>query len=282
MNDESPASLDFAICQACGTQFASPAPPDACPICTDERQFVPPSGQAWTTLRRLRATHGNTWRQHEPGLLAIETQPAFAIGQRAFLLRTPGGNILWDCLSLLDEATAEIIRALGGLRLIAISHPHYYTTMVDWARCFACPVLLHEADRDWVMRPNTALRFWGGNRNEVLPGVTLIRAGGHFAGATVLHAAQLADRRGGLLSGDVLQVLPDGKRVSVMWSYPCLLPLPAAKVRAVADAVSGFSFQRVYGAFAGREILSDGGAAVAQSLRRYDEVASGVLEGHQE
>jgi len=36
------------------------------------------------------------------------------------------GNILWDCVSLIDSDTVARIQALGGISAIAISHPHYY------------------------------------------------------------------------------------------------------------------------------------------------------------
>src|ERR1700719_273460 len=105
------------ICKACGTQFPEAAePPRACPICSDARQFIPKSGQEWTTLEKLRATHRNAFRQYEPNLTGIGTVLEFAIGQRALLLRTPHGNFLWDCITLLDEVTMEMISALGGLR----------------------------------------------------------------------------------------------------------------------------------------------------------------------
>jgi len=123
------------ICTACGTQYQpSEAPPNICPICTDERQFVPASGQSWTTLEGLRKTHSNKFRNLAAGLTTIETTPAFGIGQRAILARTPAGNVLWDCLALIDDATVDLLKGLGGLMAIAISHPHYYTTMVEWSR----------------------------------------------------------------------------------------------------------------------------------------------------
>lgn len=254
------------ICTTCGTQFPpTQAPPPHCPICEDERQYVNAAGQAWTTLDRLRGSHANTWRQLTPELLAIHTQPGFAIGQRALLLRTPDGNLLWDCITLLDEATITLITALGGLRGIAISHPHYYTTMVEWGRAFDCPVHLHAADREWVMRPDPLLRFWDGETRELLPGVTLIRAGGHYPGGTVLHCAA---GEGTLLSGDILQVVPDRRHVGFMWSYPNLIPLSAAEVGRVAGAVAGRRFARIYGAFPGREITTDARAAVARSAER--------------
>ena len=106
------------ICKTSGTQFTpSEAPPPRCPICDDERQFVPPSGQTWTTHDALVRRHTNTFRQEEPGLIGIGIVPAFAIGQRALLLRTAQGNVLWDCITLLDDATVEIVKGLGGLKI---------------------------------------------------------------------------------------------------------------------------------------------------------------------
>ena len=163
-----------------------------------------PLGQSWTTLDQMRRTHRNAFTRHEPGLIGIGTFPAFAIGQRALLLRTPGGNVLWDCISFIDDATIEIVQALGGVSAIAISHPHYYSSMVEWGRAFGATVWLHAADRQWVMRPDPCVQFWDTETRGIAPGATLIRAGGHFAGGTVLHWAAGADGSGALLSGDIV------------------------------------------------------------------------------
>lgn len=118
------------ICTTCGTQHAETNhPPSACAICQDERQYVKKIGQQWTTLDKLRLTNRNSIKFKEPGLIGIGIEPHFAIGQRALFLRTPNGNILWDCLPLLDEAFVEAIRAMGGISAIAISHPHYYSSI---------------------------------------------------------------------------------------------------------------------------------------------------------
>ncbi len=177
------------ICETCGSQFTpSDAPPPACPICQDERQFVPPGGQKWTTLDTLARRHFNCYQRHEPGLIGIGTVPKFSIGQRALLLRTPAGNVLWDCIPFIDPATIEIVKGLGGLAAIAISHPHYYGTMVEWSRAFGdIPIHLHAADRQWIMRPDPVIKLWDGDTLPLASGVTLIRCGGHFAGGTVLH-----------------------------------------------------------------------------------------------
>src|SRR6201982_2834237 len=177
------------ICTACGTQYSpSEAPPVACLICTDERQFVPASGQSWTTLESLQNAHSKKFRRLATGLTTIETTPTFGIGQRAILARTPAGNVLWDCLALIDDATVDLLKGLGGVAGIAISHPHYYTTMVEWSRAFGgVPIHLHAADRQWVMRPDPAIKLWEGDTLPLAREMTLIRCGGHFAGGTVLH-----------------------------------------------------------------------------------------------
>ena len=184
-------------------------------------------------------------------------------------MRTPAGNVLWDCIALLDDATLDIVRALGGIAAIAISHPHYYTTMAEWAHAFGCEVWLHEADRDWVMRPDPALRFWSGDAVRLPGDVSLVRLGGHFDGGTVLHWPQGCAGRGALLSGDILQVVPDGSHVSFMYSYPNYLPLPASTVRVMEERLAPYDYDAVYGAFQDAEIVQDGRAAVAASFRRY-------------
>ena len=183
------------MCATCGTQFAATEQqPERCPICEDERQYIGWGGQHWTTLEELRQDHHTVIKDEEHGLTGIGTDPSFAIGQRALLVRTPGGNLLWDCISLLDEPTVTAVRALGGIAAIAISHPHYYSSMVEWARAFDAPIYLHAADKEWVMRPDPAIVFWDGETRDVGDGLTLIRCGGHFAGGTVLHWAAGADK----------------------------------------------------------------------------------------
>ena len=101
------------ICTTCGTQHAeSQAPPDRCPICEDERQYLGWDGQRWTTLDQLRADYTNRIRTEEPSLTGIGTEPKFGIGQRALLVQSPGGNVLWDCIALIDEATIRVVNDL--------------------------------------------------------------------------------------------------------------------------------------------------------------------------
>jgi hypothetical protein len=264
------------ICITCGTQFeASERPPERCPVCEDERQFVGWAGQEWTTLEDLCARHRLTLRDEGDGLLGIGCEPRFAIGQRALLVpggaaEGRGGNVLWDCISLIDDAAVRVVQAQGGLAAIAISHPHYYASMVEWSRAFdRAPIYLHVDERMWVMRSDPAIVFWEGERLAMGGGLTLLRLGGNFAGALVLHWAGGADGRGALLAGDILQVVQDRRFVSFMYSYPNYVPLSAASVRRIVAALEPYAFERVYGAWFGAVVRADAKAAVRRSAERY-------------
>jgi len=263
--------MPYFICTTCGTQFAeSQSPPASCAICEDERQYVKATGQQWTTSDGLRQTHRTSIKLEAAGLISIGIEPQFAIGQRAFFVRTPHGNVLWDCVSLLDDALVEMINAMGGLSAIAISHPHYYSNVVDWSQKFGdIPIYLHADDRQWVMRPDPRIQFWSGETHPLLTGVTLIRCGGHFAGGTVLHWADGAEGQGALLSGDIIQVVADRKHVSFMYSFPNHIPLGSATITRIVNAVEPFPFDPIYGAFWGMVIDRDGKRVVAESADRY-------------
>ncbi|WP_210496505.1 MBL fold metallo-hydrolase [Microvirga antarctica] len=258
------------ICVQCGTQFAeTETPPLSCPICEDERQYVRWSGQDWTSLSALQSAHRVHFTE-EDGVTGIGMAPSFAIGQRALMVQTDSGVILWDCIALIDDAAKARIAQAGGLRAIAISHPHYYTAMVSWSEAFGgVPIHLHADDRPWVMHPDESIHFWSGETQSIAPGITLIRTGGHFEGSTVLHDAHGAEGRGVLYAGDNLQVCQDRRYVSFMRSYPNYIPLNATAVSAIADALAHYPFERIYGAFAHRNVSQNGKAAMARSVARY-------------
>jgi hypothetical protein len=269
---EYPATVPAYICVTCGVQRApTDEPPPNCPVCDDERQYVGWGGQQWTTLDRMRADgFRNELREEEPGLTSIGTVPQFAIGQRALLVQTAGGNLLWDCQSYLDAETIDAVQALGGVQAIAMSHPHFYGVCMEWSAAFGdAPVYVHAADREWVQYPGEALVLFEEEMVEPLPGLSLLRLGGHFEGAAVLHWPGGASGRGAVLCGDTIMVVMDRRYVSFMYSFPNLVPLSRVEVERIVEKLRPYRFERLYGAWRGRVVQADGFAAVERSARRY-------------
>lgn len=259
------------ICATCGVQQSpTDGPPERCDICLDERQYLPTAGQRWTTIEELRAAgHRCEVRELEPGLTGIGADPRVGIGQRALLVQTAQGNFLWDCFGFIDDSGIQAIRERGSLHGIAMSHPHFYGVCVEWSRAFGdAPIYIPQADRQWVTRPDPAIRFWSGTFTP-LPGVTVVQCGGHFEGSAVLHWAGGADRRGALLTGDTISVVQDRRYVSFMRSYPNQIPLPAESIRQIVASVRPFSFDRIYGGWWESIVARDGMRAIERSAERY-------------
>lgn len=266
-------AMEHFICVTCGTPYpASATPPAHCPICLDDRQYLRPDGQQWTTLTAMRASgrYTNAIEVVAPGVTGILTQPEFAIGQQAHLIQTPHGNLLWDCISYLDDTTVAAVNQRGGLAAIAISHPHFFSSMVAWSEAFDhAPIWLHADFAPWVMHPAPAVHFWEGETHALVPGVTLIRCGGHFPGSTVLHWLDGAAGRGALFTGDTITVVADRRWVSFMYSYPNTIPIDERTVRHIVTAVEPYSFDVLYGGWRGRVVAPDAKGAVARSAERY-------------
>lgn len=267
-------SAELPICLTCGTQYAEPRPD--CPICEDERQYVPPSGQQWTSLRQLRED-GYTVeaREQAPGVYGVGTRERFAIGQRALVVPAASGNVLWDCVAYLDDDLVRHVDELGGITAIAISHPHYYTTMVDWAEKFDVPIYLHERDRHWVGRPSERIRFWNGDTLRLADDLTLLNLGVHFDGGTVLHWRDGAGGRGALCTGDIVQVVPNRELVAFMYSYPNHIPERPSVVRRAAELLADVEFDHIYGAWWDAVVLGEAKRVVERSAARYLEQIAG-------
>ncbi|GLV55094.1 hypothetical protein KDH_19410 [Dictyobacter sp. S3.2.2.5] len=263
--------MDTWICVTCGVQFASSEePPHGCPISEDEREYVGDNGQQWTTQAKMYADgFRNVIREHELHLTGIGIEPSFAIGQRALLIQSEEGNILWDCISYLGDEAIAAIERLGGIKAIAISHPHLYSSMVEWSKHFDAQIYLHETDRAWVMRPSERIAFWSGETFPLTHNLQLIRLGGHFPGSTVLHWKGGANGRGCLLTGDTIAVAMDRRWVSFMYSYPNMIPLPASEVSRICNAIMPYDFERLYGGWFDSLVVEDAKNAVIRSADRY-------------
>ncbi|KAJ5887790.1 hypothetical protein N7495_007831 [Penicillium taxi] len=208
------------------------------------------------------------------GLITIK----FAIGQRAFFLKTPHQNILWDLIAFLDDDTVEKIQALGGLSAMVISHPHYYTTYVTWARTFKCPVYVSPEDTEWMSRMDATdvkRELITETTKLIVPGLTAIKCGGHFPGSLVLHWAEY---QGMLFIADTIVTVPSGLNPSprlpsqstytFMWSIPNMIPMPADDIYLIWKAIRPYKFRKTFGAFNGLTVETGwqkiGGAVVLE------------------
>jgi hypothetical protein len=198
----------------------------------------------------------------EPALTSFSISPKFGIGQRAFLVETPEGNLQWDCISLLNDELAEFIGSRGGLTAIAISHPHYYTTMVDWSERFGVPIYVHEEDREWVMRPAPTIVPWSGGQRALFGGLRLVR-----------RALPRGERPPGVARCAVYRGhhsgVPRPAQRQLMYSYPNHIPLNAVQVQRILAAVEPLAFDRIYGAFPQMTIPHGGKHVLQKSAQRY-------------
>jgi len=255
------------VCATCGVEHVEPA--GTCAICADERQWVPADGQAWTSLRELRAAgHRVQIEELEPDLYGLRVEPGVGIGQQAHLVVTPHGSVLWDVPPFIDRPAVDHVRAHGPVLAITASHPHMFGVQSAWSHALEqAPILVCEPLLDWVQRPDAAITPWRG-QHEFAPGLVLRELGGHFVGSSVLHWAAGAGDRGVLLSSDSIHGNPDGHTVTFMRSYPNRIPLSAAVVQRIAQGVADLQFERIYDNF-GRGPKVDAAAAVERSAERY-------------
>lgn len=267
------------LCATCGLENpdTDQLPAGDCPICADERQYLPPGGQRWTTLATLQEDRAATVTEVEPDLFGITVTPPVGIGHRPLIVRTPDGNVLWDAPGYYDDALIAAIRELGGLVAITSSHPHLTGMSVSISEALGgVPIWYGEADRQWVQRPSELIRFWS-DRQEVVPGVTLVQCGGHFAGSAVLHWEAGAGRRGVILTGDTIMVNPDPATVSFMRSYPNRLPLGERAVRTIVQRLEPLAWDRVYSGFEPGLMETRAKALVSASAERHIGWITGAL-----
>ncbi|GMK59596.1 hypothetical protein CspeluHIS016_0802020 [Cutaneotrichosporon spelunceum] len=295
------ADAHLPICATCGTQYSSKIE-GICPCCADERQWSPATGQEWTSLAELAThTHALQVDSEDARIEFIEASPPFAINQTPILLNTHAGHYIWDCHAPFTPALAGYLAALNPpLKAIAISHPHFFSTSLVWARALRVPLYLCAADREWYARASDVtasddVRFWTG-RADLGPGVTLVQCGGHFPGSSVLYWDRGAEpdaapaepapatgnpstKKGLLLVSDTMMVCADRRGFTFMWSYPNMIPLRPADAVAVVAAVDGLEYGAACSTWPNRMIRTNAKATVHASLARYLDATGWELDG---
>ncbi|MDN5770670.1 MAG: hydrolase [Microlunatus sp.] len=256
------------LCATCAVETDGAHSADQiCPICADERQYLPKGGQRWTTVEQLIADgHTLQWFEVEPNLIGLISKPSIGIGQQTMVVRGEQGCLVWDPPGLITNEAVDHIRRLGPVVAIAASHPHMFGVQLAWAEILGAPVLVNEKDAGWLQRRGDAIELWSGKR-QLTSAIALYELGGHFPGSSVALWSAGADGQGVLLAGDTISANPDGT-ASFMRSYPNKIPLSGAVVRRLADATDRLPFDRLYNNF-GAVIDTDARAVVRFSADRY-------------
>tara|TARA_R110002074_G_scaffold21547_1_gene66809 strand:+ start:4543 stop:5469 length:927 start_codon:yes stop_codon:yes gene_type:complete len=257
------------ICKTCGTRYAKHLfHKDKCSICLDERQYVKSYGQQWVSYNELAENHSVKIKKLNIDLYELKVLPEFAIAQRAFYIKSKHGNILWDCIPFIDQPTVDFIKNNGGLSAIVISHPHYYSLMNEWAKAFDCPIYLQQKDEEWIMDNKTSIKFWNDETKKLNQDFTIHRIGGHFAGSSVLET-NLSSFNKSLFVGDTLYLSRDKKHLSVMFSYPNVIPLSHQETKKVFDKIKEIEFDSLFGAFSYQTLESDAHKVFEKSFNFY-------------
>jgi len=267
------AAKSITICTTCGTKFPyNERVPALCPICNDDRQFINLKGQSWTSEEELKKERSVQIKPINDRLYYLTIKPDFAIGQRAFLLLSPHGNVLWDCIPLLDDAAKEFICRKGGLKAIAFSHPHFYSNMNEWAAEFNCPVYIHENDKRWIFNYGPDIKLWSGDEKLLWDDLKLVHVGGHFPGSSMLHISNLS-AKGAMLCGDSLYISRSLRHTAVMFSYPNNIPLLKNDFAVFYEKCSKLQFDTLYGAtFEGQDLEGNAYEIFTRSMNRYKSI----------
>jgi hypothetical protein len=256
------------ICSTCGTSYPTESAPETCIICLDDRQWVPPTGQSWTKPDDLLRKHSVKLNHLQDKLYEIEINPVFAIGQRTLLVLSKNGNVLWDCIPLLDGLTIEFIKSKGGLKAIAFSHPHFYSNMNEWAEIFDCPIYIHKNDEEHIMVKGKHIQLWQGDEMSLWDGMKMILIGGHFEGSSILHVPFLS-KEGTIICGDTLFLSPSKKHFSVVYSSPNRIPLSLNVMKRIKKRFEEIAFDSFYGYIKTQNLSENVKEILNESMERY-------------
>ena len=189
----SPGYLPFAgalrlpafVCDNCGYWQRHFAVPPACPMCLDARHVVPQGGWQFWTREEAAERWPCHWAEVEPGVWRFWNDPVTGIGPSAYLIQTPQGNMGFEGCPVFSPASLDHIESLGGMQVLAASHPHAYGALWQLQDRFDPELALHPGDLEWSGALQVSWPF--DDVLEPLPGLRLHLTAGHFAGHTVLH-----------------------------------------------------------------------------------------------
>ncbi len=255
-------------CSNCGHWQRYFAVPPSCPVCSDVRNDLPDDGWEFCTPEQIESRLTWHWREVSPGIHEFWTTPRFGLDSHGWLLTYPDGNVAFEAAPLYNEAALQEIERLGGVRILASSHPHGYGALWQLQDRFRPELLIQKDDLQWTKAFRVTLPY--DERLEIRPGLVLHHTGGHYDGHSVLHDSE----RAALFAGDALKVDfdPDGSpaRISCHKAYHKQIPLSRGEAQRYRDVISQLHFTQVFTPF---EYAPDTTTAAAVAL--LDEVIAG-------
>ncbi len=221
--------------------------PIACPVCTDVRNALPEDRWDFRKATRVGSELTTHWEEVLPGLWGFSCHPKFGLGATGWLLVRPDGNVGFEGTPWYTDAALQQIESLGGVRVLAASHPHGYGALWQLQDAFEPILVIHRED----LKYTKAFRVtWPADDcHELAPGLTLHHTGGHYEGHSVLYDA---DRRA-LFCGDALKIdfHPNGRprAISCHKGYHYEIPLSHAELRRYREVFAELPFERAFTPF---------------------------------
>lgn len=249
--------LNYFACTNCGFWQRHFAPPD-CPVCTDVRNDLPEDGWRFLAEDEVRSTHTGQARQVADDLWEFTTQPGLGLAGSGWLITRAEGNIAFEAAPYYSDDTLDTLRALGGVALLAASHPHGYGALWQLQREFDPEIVaIHRDDLQSTKAFRVTTPY--DDTLELAPGYTLHHVGGHYEGHAALHDAP--GRR--LFCGDMFKIDQDAdghsRGISSHKAFHKDIPLTHGEVRRYRDVIATLDFDSVltpfgYAPDVGREV----------------------------
>lgn len=252
-------------CANCGHWQKYFAVPPDCPICSDVRNDLPPDGWDFRTPEQLGPTLRYHWREAIPGVWEFWSTPRFGLDSHGWLLTYPDGNVAFEAAPIYDGAQLRRIEELGGIRVLAASHPHGYGALHQLQDHFQPELMIQKDDLQWTKAMRVTLPY--DETQEIRPGLTLYHTGGHYGGHAVLHDAE----RRALFAGDALKIDFDADgsaaRISCHKAYHKQIPLSRDEARRYREVMGRLDFTSVFTPF---EYAT--GISTAAAVALFDDV----------
>jgi glyoxylase-like metal-dependent hydrolase (beta-lactamase superfamily II)/ferredoxin len=207
--------------------------------------------------------------EHAPGVLRCGYAAESSFGATAWLLLRREGNVMVDSPRFAGPLVRRI-RALGGIRLLFLTHRDDVADHARWQREFGCERILHA--RDVTRGTREAERQLEGDEPvAVAPDLLAVPVPGHTAGSTAL----LHHRTGG-----AKPPAPPGPPLASGQAHPPAPPLATVGFLFTGDHLWGEADGRLH---ASRSVCWYDWALQASSMARLAQLELGfehVLPGH--